>query len=490
MSAAHDRAQHGAAGAPGGGTDEGGAVPTGLATLQVDEATLLRLAGPGPRYTSYPTAPEWRDDFGTTAAYAAYRRAAEQPELPLSLYVHLPFCERLCLYCGCTVEIHGKQSRADRYLDAVERELEIVGGALGARRRLAQMHWGGGTPTFLSEAQLARLHKAIARSFAFDPGAEISIEVDPHVTTPGQTDLLTGLGFNRISMGVQDFDETVQKVVRRDQTVDETERLVRHFRRNGVEGINIDLMYGLPEQTEAGFAATLERIEQMRPDRLAVFGYAHVPWLKPVQKTLETLRLPGPVERAALFGLALARLGAAGYEVIGLDHFALPQDSLTRALHAGRLHRNFMGYTTQPAADMAGLGMSAIGDIGGAFLQNARSTKEYEPALAAGRLSTVRGLRRSAEDDLRRATILSLMCRMRVDLDELERETGRADLAGHYAQEWSELMPFASEGLCTLGPRRLDVTPKGRLFLRQMAMPFDAYLRGRERGERRFSQTV
>ncbi|MHC5210574.1 MAG: oxygen-independent coproporphyrinogen III oxidase [Planctomycetota bacterium] len=463
---------------------------TGLASLNVDEATLGKLAGPGPRYTSYPTAPEWKDDFGETAAHAAYARASELADEPLCLYVHLPFCERMCLYCGCTVEIHGKQSRADRYLDAVERELDIVGGALEDRRRLVQMHWGGGTPTFLSVAQLARLHAAIARTFRFEPGAEISIEVDPHVTTPEQTDLLTSLGFNRISMGVQDFDETVQQVVRRDQTVDETERLVSHFRSNGVEGINIDLMYGLPEQTEAGFAETLERIAAIRPDRLAVFGYAHVPWLKPVQKVLEKQRIPGPVERATLFGLALSRLGAAGYEVIGLDHFALPDDSLTQALRAGRMHRNFMGYATQPAQDMAGIGMSAIGDIGGAFLQNARSTKEYEPALAAGRLAVVRGLQRSPEDDLRRATILSLMCRMRVDLDELERETGRTGLAELYAQEWKELQPYADEGMCTLTPRRLDVTPKGRLFLRHMAMPFDAYLRGREREEKRFSQTV
>jgi oxygen-independent coproporphyrinogen-3 oxidase len=463
---------------------------TGLASLQVDEATLRRMAGPGPRYTSYPTAPEWSDAFGEADALAALARASSRADEPLCLYVHLPFCERLCLYCGCTVEIHGKQSRADAYLDAVERELDLVGAALAGRRRLLQMHWGGGTPTFLSVAQLARLHAAVARTFTFEPGAEVSVEVDPHVTTPEQADLLTALGFNRVSMGVQDFDETVQHVVRRDQTVDETVGLVEHFRRNGVEGINVDLMYGLPEQTEAGFAATLERIAELRPDRLAVFGYAHVPWLKPVQKVLEKQRLPGPVERAALFGLALSRLGAAGYEVIGLDHFALPEDSLTRALHAGTLHRNFMGYAVQPAQDMAGLGMSAIGDLGGAFLQNARTTREYEPALAAGRLATVRGLRRSPEDDLRRATILSLMCRMRVDLDELERETGREGLAEHFAQEWSELRPFAEEGLCTLTARRLDVTPKGRLFLRHMAMPFDAYLRGRGRGERRFSQTV
>jgi oxygen-independent coproporphyrinogen III oxidase len=464
--------------------------PDTLAALAIDEPTLLRLSGPGPRYTSYPTAPEWRDDVREADALAACTRAAQRPDAPLSLYVHLPFCERLCLYCGCTVEIHGHQTRADVYLDALEREIAIVAEVLGARRGLAQMHWGGGTPTFLSEAQLARLHALIAAAFRFLPGAEVSVEVDPHVTTLGQADLLVALGFNRVSMGVQDFEPAVQQVVKRDQTFEETERLIARLRDAGIEGINVDLMYGLPEQTLPGYARTLDRIIALSPDRLAVFGYAHVPWMKPAQKLLERSAIPQAVERARLFGLALGRLTAAGYEVIGLDHFARPDDSLARALHAGTLHRNFMGYTTlparsaheagPPAQDMIGLGMSAIGDIGGAFLQNARTTAEYEPALLGGHLATARGLLRTAEDDLRRAAILALMCRMRVDLDELEAETGRSGLAAHFATEWSELAPFADEGFCTLTPRRLQVTPRGRLFLRHMAMVFDAHLRARQ----------
>jgi len=470
-----------------------GAGPRGddaLVALAVDEETLQRLAGPGPRYTSYPTAPDWSDAFGEADALAAYQRAGRRAGEPLSLYVHLPFCERLCLYCGCTVEISSAQGRADSYLDALEREVALVSAALGERRGLVQMHWGGGTPTFLSPAQIGRLHGLIGKAFRFLPGGEQSVEVDPHVTTPEQVDLLCSLGFNRVSLGVQDFDETVQRVVHRDQTVDETVALVERFRARGVQGVNVDLMYGLPEQTPEGFAATLDRIVAMAPDRLAVFGYAHVPWMKPAQKALERLRLPTPVERARLFGLALSRLGAAGYEVIGLDHFARRGDPLWDALQAGRLHRNFMGYATQPAQDMVGLGMSAIGDLGGAFLQNARTTKEYEPALAAGHLATRRGLLRTDEDELRRATILSLMCRMRVDLDELEAQTGRAGLAEHFATEWRELEPFAADGFCTLESRRLDVTPRGRLFLRHMAMVFDAHLRAREPQARRFSQTV
>jgi oxygen-independent coproporphyrinogen-3 oxidase len=458
--------------------------------VNVDEATLQRLAGPGPRYTSYPTAPEWNEEFGEVDALAAYARAATHADEPLSIYVHLPFCERLCLYCACTVEIHSRQDRADRYLDAVQHEIARVAAALEERTGVVQMHWGGGTPTFLSVKQLQRLHGLISDAFNFLPGAEQSIEVDPHVTTPEQIDALTDLGFNRVSLGVQDLDPEVQAVVRRDQTDDETSSLIERFRERGVDGVNVDLMYGLPLQTLEGFGHTLERIAQMAPDRLAVFGYAHVPWLKPAQKALEKHPMPGPVERARLFGLALERLGSAGYEVIGLDHFARRGDSLLDALAAGTLHRNFMGYATQPAQDMVGFGMSAIGDIGGAYLHNARTTKEYEPALMDGRLAVGRGLLRSDEDNLRRAAILSLMCRMRVDLDELEAQTGRADLAGHFAREWEELAPFAEDGMCTLSARRIEVTTTGRLFLRHMAMLFDAYLHARANDGPRFSQTV
>ncbi len=473
----------------------------GLSALGLTEELLLRLSSSGPRYTSYPTAPEWTEAFGPDDAAAAYARAARRPDEPLALYVHLPFCERLCLYCGCTVEISGRQDRAESYLDAVERELELVAGQLGARRGLAQLHWGGGTPTFLSVAQLRRLFGAITRRFTLRPGAEVSLEVDPHVTTAEQIDALCELGFNRVSMGVQDFDPAVQRVVKRDQTRDETLALVERFRARGVDGINVDLMYGLPGQTEAGFGATLDAIVQLSPDRLAVFGYAHVPWLKPAQKLLERHALPGPVARARLFGLALQTLGAAGYEVVGLDHFAKRSDRLFTALREGTLHRNFMGYAERPARDLIGIGMSAIGDLAGAYLQNARSTREYEPALAAGRLATVRGLRLSPEDELRRATILSLMCAMRIDLDELQDATGRADLAGHFAAEWAELRPFAEEGFCTLDERRLEVLPRGRLFLRHLAMVFDEYFRRRrpplgsgpesgEAGGPKFSQTL
>ncbi|HVS09182.1 MAG TPA: oxygen-independent coproporphyrinogen III oxidase [Planctomycetota bacterium] len=458
--------------------------------LSVDEELLLRMAVPGPRYTSYPTVPEWREPFPQEGARAALRRASRTPDDPLSLYVHLPFCERRCLFCGCTVEITRRADRVESYLGALEMEIAMVAGLLGDRRAVLQLHLGGGTPTHLSPAELRRLHAALAQRFEILPGAEVSLEVHPHVTSFEHVDTLAELGFNRVSMGVQDTDPHVQEVIHRDQTVEETERLVEHCRRRGFEGVNLDLMYGLPEQTEATFAATLDTVARIRPDRLAVYGYAHVPWLKKTQTALERWNLPDPVLRARLFALAIERLGAAGYDVIGLDHFALPTDALHRALTDGTLQRNFMGYTTHAADDMVAFGMSSIADAGGTFLQNERETKPYEERVRKGELPVVRGLDRSPEDDLRREAIQSIMCRMRLDLGELEQRFDRTDLAEHFAREWRELEPFVAEGFCTLTPRRLDVLPKGRLFLRHMAMVFDEYLRAKEPQGPRFSQTV
>ena len=459
------------------------------ARLAVDEAQVLRFAGAGPRYTSYPTVPAWTEAFGPAEAAAALARASSSAE-PLSLYVHLPFCARLCLFCGCTVEITKKPERVQRYLAALERELELVAARLGPRRRVAQLHWGGGTPTHLSCEELVRVHAAIARHFTFEPGAEVSIEVHPHVTSFAQVDTLVGLGFERFSMGVQDTDPGVQAVIHRDQTVEETAALVAHCRARGVRSVNLDLLYGLPTQSEKTLARTLDDVAAIRPDRIALYGYAHVPWLKPAQRALEPHGLPDAAARARMFALAVERLSAEGYELLGLDHFALPGDSLVEALHAGRLHRNFQGYTDQRAGDMVSFGMSAIGDLGGAFLQNARDAAGYEERIERGELATVRGMQRSAEDELRRAVIQDVMCRMHLDLDALGARFGLADPRAHFADEWRRLEPLAAEGLCRLAPGRLEVTPLGRLFLRPLAMVFDAYLAKPTDERPRFSQTV
>jgi oxygen-independent coproporphyrinogen-3 oxidase len=454
----------------------------------VDEALILRMSGAGPRYTSYPTVPEWRE-LGPDGARAALARAAERPGEPLSLYVHLPFCARMCLFCGCTVEITRRKDKVASYLDALEREVALTADLLGSRTDVLQLHWGGGTPTHLSPDELRRLHAILAARFRILPGAEVSLEVHPHVTSFEQIDTLAELGFNRISMGVQDLDERVQEVIHRDQTVEETERLVEHCRARGIAGVNLDLMYGLPEQTEATFAGTLRHVARIRPDRLAVYGYAHVPWLKKHQTALERFDLPDPALRARLFHVAIEELGAAGYEVIGLDHFALRTDSLYRALEDGTLHRNFMGYTTHPAGEMLAFGMSAIADVGGTFLQNDPETRDYEARIREGRFATVKGLVRSREDDIRRAAIQALMCRMRLDLDELGAEFGE-DLGTRFARELDELRPLADQGLCGIEGRRVEVTATGRLFLRHLAMVFDEYLRKKRVDGPRFSKTI
>lgn len=457
--------------------------------LKVDQEQILRHAGAGPRYTSYPTVPVWSDDLRHAGAVDAYRRASERSDEPLSIYVHVPFCERRCLFCGCTVEITRRRERVTRYLDVLEREVELIADLLGNRRRVSQLHWGGGTPTHLEPEELRRLFDTLTARFELEPGAEVSLEVHPHVTTLEQVDALFDLGFNRISMGVQDVDANVQRIVHRDQTLEETERLIGWCRERGVDGINVDLMYGLPGQSETTFSATLDAVDALRPDRLAVYGYAHVPWLKKTQTALEKHGIPEAPLRARLFALAVERLGRTGYEVIGLDHFALRSDPLFTSLEDGTLHRNFMGYTTQRAGDMAAFGMSAIADVGGTFLQNARETREYERSLEEGRLPTVRGLVRSADDELRRDVIQELMCRMRLDLDELEARHGETRLRQRFQEEWERLRVFEDEGFCELGEGVVTVLPKGRLFLRHLAMVFDAHL---ERGptESRFSQTV
>jgi len=461
-----------------------------LAKLDVDEALLLRMSGAGPRYTSYPTAPEWKT-FESSDAAAALERAAQRKDEPLSIYVHLPFCARMCLFCGCTVEITRRADKVTSYLDAIELEVNRTADALGGRNKALQIHWGGGTPTHLRPEELERLFRILTSRFEVLPGAEISIEVHPHVTTFEQIDTLVGCGFNRISMGVQDLDSHVQEVIARDQTTEETEALVEYCRAKGMTGgVNLDLMYGLPEQTEATFAATLRTIARIRPDRLAVYGYAHVPWLKKHQTALERYTMPTAPERARLFYVAIEQLSQFGYEVIGLDHFALRTDPLFKALEAGTMHRNFMGYTTHPADEMLAFGMSAIADVGGAFIQNDHDTRSYEERIRSGKFAAMRGLVRSAEDDLRRAAIQAIMCRMRLDFDELGREVGRDDLAQHFARELEELRPLEAQGFCSIDPRGVAVKPKGRLFLRHLAMVFDEHLRKSKPEGPRFSKTI
>ncbi|HET8734591.1 MAG TPA: oxygen-independent coproporphyrinogen III oxidase, partial [Anaeromyxobacteraceae bacterium] len=378
--------------------------------IQIPSLDLIqKYDRPGPRYTSYPTAPEWSDAF-KAGQFVQHLARADAEDGPLSIYVHLPFCREMCRFCGCNVVATHDRTRADAYLDVLEKEVALVTQHLPRRREVSQLHWGGGTPTFLDSRQLTRCHEIIARSFRFTPDAELAIEIDPAITTKAQIETLAGLGFNRISMGVQDFDAKVQEVVGRIQGEKETADLVEAARRNGFKGVNLDLIYGLPYQTPETWRDTLQRILAIHPDRLAVFGFAYVPWVKPHQRLLPQEALPKTEQRVELFLAAAEAFTGAGYRLIGLDHFALESDELARAQREGYLTRNFQGYTVRPATDTIAFGMSSISDIGGAYAQNSHRLKDWGDRVAAGILPVERGAAVTADDVLRRFVINRVMC--------------------------------------------------------------------------------
>ena len=462
--------------------------PVGAARLTAER--LARYDRPGPRYTSYPTALEFHEGFTAARYLEKLDEAAARPAAPLSLYVHLPFCAERCSFCGCNVIITRKRGVAAAYLDHLEREVELVAARLGARRGVAQLHWGGGTPTYLTVAEMDRLWRVLTAHFRVLPGAEVAIEVDPRVTSGEQVDWLHAHGFQRVSMGVQDFDPAVQDAIGRYQTYEQTRTLFDRLRAIGTESINLDLVYGLPQQTAASFADTIDRTVALRPDRVAVYSYAFVPWVKAHQKAIRPEDLPPRERKLELFGIAHERFLAAGYVQIGMDHFALPGDALARAAATRTVHRNFMGYTTHPADDSIGFGVSAIGEVGGAYAQNTKKLTRYEEALAAGVPPVERGLERTADDLLRRDVIQALMCNFHVDVPAIERAHG-IDFAATFADALAELDegPVA-HGFVRRTPAEIEVTEEGRLFVRNVCMAFDAYLRRHQDGAPRFSRTV
>jgi oxygen-independent coproporphyrinogen-3 oxidase len=436
----------------------------------------------GPRYTSYPTAPEWRHDFGTDDHAERLEVAGSTgADAPLSLYVHLPFCEKLCWYCGCNVVVSKDRSAADTYVDHLLLELELVMARLGPRRKLSQVHWGGGTPTFLDEARLERLWMGLTRHFTLLPDAEVAVEVHPTVTRPAQLTLLRQLGFNRVSMGLQDFDARVQQATGRLQSFEQTRSLLEHARSLGFTGVNFDLIYGLPHQTPERWAATLEKVLSLRPDRLAVYSFAFLPQVLKHQKRLPAEALPDAATKLGLFQSAWSAFVGAGYQPIGMDHFAVPEDELARAQARRSLGRNFQGYTVKAASDVVALGSTGISDVGGAYAQNVRALPRYYERVREGRFATERGLRLSEEDRRRRTIITQLMCNFWVDLGE----AGERD----FAPELERLQPMEQDGLVRRQGSQLEVTPLGRLFVRNVAMVFDAYLRGAA-APPRFSRTV
>jgi oxygen-independent coproporphyrinogen-3 oxidase len=451
---------------------------------------LAKYDRPGPRYTSYPTAVEFNEGFTPERYLEKLDEASALPGEPLSVYVHLPFCRERCSFCGCNVIITQKPGVAAAYIADLEREVTLVADRLGKRGRLVQYHWGGGTPTYLSEQEMERVWKAFSDRFTFDPGAEIAIEVDPRVTTHRQAELLRRLGFNRISMGVQDFDADVQEAVNRYQTFNQTKDLHEHLRRLGIESINFDFIYGLPHQTPESFRKTIQLALELRPDRVAVYSYAFVPWIKAHQKAIHLEDLPPRDVKLELFGIAHELFTGAGYRQIGMDHFALESDSLARAAGEQKLYRNFMGYTTHPAKDSVGFGVSAIGDLGGAFAQNTKKLNRYRHALDRGLPPIERGFERSKDDEVRRDVIQSLMCNFHLDVRAIERSHG-IDFARYFEDSLRELdRGPGSNGFVRRTPDVIEVTETGRLFVRNICMAFDAYLKRHEGEKQLFSRTV
>ena len=462
--------------------------------VPVSTELLERYRTSAPRYTSYPTAVDWQKETFDPTRYPDHLRAsAEASDAPLSLYVHLPFCAEMCLFCGCNVVITRKEERVARYLDHLRLEFERVLATGIGRRPVHQLHWGGGTPTHLSPQQLREVFGMIRSGFELTADAEVAIEVDPRVTTAEHLQALGELGFNRVSMGVQDFEPKVQEAVKRVQPLELTQELVEGARASGMGSVNLDLMYGLPHQSRKQYAATIEQTLALRPERVALFHYAHVPWMKKHQTALDMDAAPSSEEKLELFADAVEAFQDAGYVYLGLDHFALPGDELADALAAGTLHRNFMGYTTRAGSEMLSFGVSAIGEVDGCFVQNLHQEPEYVQALADGGLGTFRGHRMSDEDRLRRDVILGLMCNGRLDKAALGQQHG-IDFDAHFAAELQQLRPLAEDGLVEDAAEALRLTPLGQMFMRNVAVVFDTYYAARQSagrsGEGTFSKTL
>jgi oxygen-independent coproporphyrinogen-3 oxidase len=472
-----------------GSTNSFEKIETGQINIgQISDAFLEKYNRPGPRYTSYPTAPVWKDDFGPDDVERSFA-SADDRSTPVSLYMHIPFCESLCLFCACNVSIQKDKNVAIPYLDALKREIDHVSRKVSKRRAVIQFHWGGGTPTYLTPQQMDDLFGYARERFSFAPDAEIGIEIDPRVTSREHLETLRRLGFNRLSMGIQDFEPRVQETIHRVQPYEMTRDLILAARELGFESLNVDLIYGLPHQTAESFHATIARTLTLSPDRVAMFSYAHVPWLKKQQGSF-AVHLPEGMEKFRIFRAGLEGFLDAGYLYIGMDHFARPGDELGVAQQNRTLHRNFQGYTTKAGADLYGMGVSAISSIGDAYAQNRREVPAYESAVAERGIATMRGYRLSPDDRLRRAVIGRLLCHTVIPKREVEEEFG-ITFDEYFAPELERLEEPRADGLVVLSPGEIRVTQLGRIFIRNIAMPFDRYLHDQQMDKKPlFSKTL
>jgi oxygen-independent coproporphyrinogen-3 oxidase len=439
---------------------------------------LARFDVPGPRYTSYPTADRFVEAFSQVDQQQALDLRTQglgQKNRPLSIYVHIPFCESLCYYCACNKIITKHHEKAEPYLRYLAKEVALYTTAIGLGQSVSQLHLGGGTPTFLSDDELCELMALLKRSFNFVAGGEYSVEVDPRTVNEDRLALLFELGFNRLSFGVQDFDPEVQKAVHRIQPAEQVFALVAAARKMGFESINVDLIYGLPKQTPESFDRTLKQINALRPDRIALYAYAHLPERFKPQRRILAAELPAASSKIAMLSRSMEALMNAGYVYVGMDHFALPDDALAVAKRQGRLHRNFQGYSTQPDCDLVSLGVSSIGSVGASYVQNAKTLEDYQDLLDQGRLPVVRGIALSRDDLTRRSIIMALMCQGHLDFESIEL-AHLLDFKQVFAKELTQLQAMAEQGLIELTNRAIHVTELGWYFVRAVAMVFDRYV--------------
>jgi len=452
-----------------------------------DSRLIRKYDVAGPRYTSYPTAVQFRDDFGPSD-YEQYLRERPPTIGPMSLYVHIPYCRNICYYCACNKIVTRDAEVAERYLVAVEKEVELLSRYFDRRRRVTQLHWGGGTPTFLSNAELTRLMHVLASHFSLidAPEREYSIEIDPRSVDADTIALLKGLGFNRISMGIQDFNEDVQRAINRIQPFGTVERLVHAVREHRFKSMSFDLIYGLPRQNRASIARTIDQVIALAPDRISCYSYAHLPDIFKTQRSIDRLQIPSADEKLEILHTITERLADAGYLYVGMDHFVKPEDELARALRAGTLQRNFQGYSTQLAPELIGIGVSSISSTSDLYCQNVKTVEEYYALLDEKKLPVQRGLRLSKEDQLRRDVIMQLICRLHLDTEEIEERHG-IDFRTHFERELGVLEEMEREGLVETLGNALYVTPVGRPLIRNICMVFDAYL---DPSKQRFSRTI
>src|SRR5512134_225165 len=448
--------------------------------LVIDPVLIRKHDVSGPRYTSYPTADRFVEAFGAAELHQwLARRNIGGIGQPLSVYVHLPFCDTLCWYCGCNKIVTRDKSRSGQYIKYLEKEMALLEPLLGGDREIAQMHWGGGTPTFLRREEMRALADALDRTFRRAGDCECAVEIDPRSAPAGTMAFLADLGFNRASLGVQDFDAQVQKAVHRVQSEEETRRVVGEARAAGFRSVNVDLIYGLPRQTLDSFDRTLDKVVALDPDRIALYSYAHLPKVFKPQRRIAEPDLPSAEMKLQILSLAIGRLTRAGYLYIGMDHFARPDDELAIAQAQGRLQRNFQGYSTHRGSDLVGLGVSAIGSVGPTYYQNEKRLEDYQAALDAGRLPVARGLELTPDDLVRRAVIQALACHFRLSIESIEL-AHLIDFRAYFAEEMKDLRRLQDEGLVELHEDWIIVTPRGRLLVRVVCAVFDRYLRTRQ----------